>query len=183
VVTAAGLDDVVLYGQVMSGPVAALYAATHPECTRALILFNSYAATPRSDDYEAGRTPAEYEPLIAWVEQVCGSGHCLRASMPSVQVDDAQLRVLARIERQSMSPTSAIFRRLYATDIRAVLPAINASTLVLHTVENRLVPIEAGRHLAQHIPNARLVELPGADHVLFFGSPAGPVAMTRSKNS
>jgi pimeloyl-ACP methyl ester carboxylesterase len=99
VVTAAGLDDVVLYGQVMSGPVAALYAATHPECTRALILFNSYAATPRSDDYEAGRTPAEYEPLIAWVEQVCGSGHCLRASMPSVQVDDAQLRVLARIER------------------------------------------------------------------------------------
>jgi class 3 adenylate cyclase len=178
VVTAAGLERVVLLAEVMSGPVAALYAATRPERTRALILLNSFAATARYEDYEAGLTPEEFERLIAWIEQVWGSGRVLRASMPSVQVDDAQLRVLARIERQSMSPTTmgAIFRWLYATDVRAVLPAINAPTLVLHTVENRLFPIAAGRHLAQHIPNARLVELPGADNALFFGS-AGPVAL------
>jgi class 3 adenylate cyclase len=179
VVTAAGLDDVVLYGQVMSGPVAALYAATHPERTRALILVNSFAAGARDDDYEAGMAPEEYERQIAWIEQVWGSGQCLRSTMPSVDVDDALLRVLARIERQSMSPTTlgAIFRRLYATDIRAVLPAISVPTLVLHTVENHLMPIEAGRYLARHIPNARLVELPGPDTTLFFGSGSGPLAM------
>jgi class 3 adenylate cyclase len=55
--------------------------------------------------------------------------------------------------------------------------AISAPTLVLHTVENRMVPIEHGRHLAQHIPNARLVELPGADSALFFGSAAAPVVI------
>jgi class 3 adenylate cyclase/pimeloyl-ACP methyl ester carboxylesterase len=179
VVTAAGLDDVVLYGQIMSGPVAALYAATHPERTRALILVNSGAAVARSEDYEAGMTPVEYERLTAWIEQVWGSGQCLGALMPSVQVDDALLRVLARIERQSMSPTTvgAIFRRFYAIDIRAVLPAITVPTLVLHAAESGLSPLGHGRYLAQHIPNARLVELPGADLSLFFGSPAGPVAM------
>jgi class 3 adenylate cyclase len=78
-----------------------------------------------------------------------------------------------------MPPTTvgAIFRWLYATDVRAVLPVISAPTLVLHTVENRWFPIEHGRYLAQHIPNARLVELPGADSALFFGSAAGPVVI------
>ena len=177
VVTATGLERVVLLAEALAGPVAALYAATHPERTRALILLNSFAASARSEDYEVGSTPEEYERLIAWVEQVWGSGECLRAVMPDVPVDDERLRGLARIERQSMSPAivGAIFRGLYAADVRAVLPAIGAPTLVLHTVENRLVPFEAGRHLAQQIPNARLVELPGADSSLWLGSAAGPI--------
>ena len=70
----------------------------------------------------------------------------------------------------------AIMRQLYATDVRAVLPAVSAPTLVLHTVENRFLPIEHGRYLAQHIPNARLVELPGAD-LQVFGSAVGPVVI------
>jgi hypothetical protein len=99
--------------------------------------------------------------------------------MPDVPVDDEQLRDLASGERQSMSPSvvGAIFRGLYATDVRAVLPAISAPTLVLHTVENRIVSVESGRYLARHIPNARLVELPGADNAVFLGSAAGPVVV------
>jgi hypothetical protein len=167
----------------------ALYAATRPERTRALILINSFAALSRSEDYEAGVTPAEWERTVGYIEHVWGSGRFLRASMPDVRVDDAQLRDLARVERQSMPPTTvgAIFRWLYATDVRAVLPAVSAPTLVLHTVENRMVPIEHGRYLgelagelhdaAQHIPKARLVELPGADSSVFFGSAAGSVVI------
>jgi pimeloyl-ACP methyl ester carboxylesterase len=60
VVTAAGLEDVVLYAPLQAGPVAALYATTRPERTRALILINSFAALSRSEDYEAGVTPAEW---------------------------------------------------------------------------------------------------------------------------
>jgi class 3 adenylate cyclase len=78
-----------------------------------------------------------------------------------------------------MSPSvvGAIFRGLYATDVRAVLPAISAPTLVLHTVENRIVSVESGRYLARHIPDARLVELRGADNAVFLGSAVGPVVV------
>ena len=179
VVTASGLEDVVLYAPIMAGPVALLYAATRPERTRALILVNSFAAAARSEDYEAGVTPAEHERLAGYVEHVWGSGRFLRTSTPDDPVDDAQLRDLARVERQSMSPAvaGAIFRWLYATDVRAVLPVISAPTLILHTVENRWIPIEHGRYLAEHIPNARLVELPGANNSLAFGSPLGTLVM------
>jgi class 3 adenylate cyclase len=177
VVMATGLEDVVLYAPLAAGPVAALYAATRPERTRALILVNSFAALSRSEDYEAGVTPAEYEGFVDYLKDVWGSGRALRAWIPGVPVDDALLGDLARIERQSMSPATAgaIFRWLYATDVRAVLPAISAPTLVLHTVENRWLPIEHGRYLAQHIPNARLVELPGADTSVILSSAARPV--------
>jgi class 3 adenylate cyclase/pimeloyl-ACP methyl ester carboxylesterase len=179
VVTAAGLEDVVLCGPITAGPVAMLYAATRPERTRALILLNTFAALARSEDYDAGVTPEEYERYVGWAEHFWGTGRFLRTTMPDVHVDDAQLRDLARIERQSMAPAvvGAILRQLYATDVRAVLPVISAPTLVLHTMENRFIPVEHGRYLAQHIPNARLVELPGADLQLFLGSAVGAVVV------
>jgi class 3 adenylate cyclase len=179
VVTAAGLERVVLVTDGIGGLVAALYAATHPERTRALILLNSFPTIARTEDYDAGVTPEEYERFLEHLEQAWGSGKVLRAMVPDVPVDDEQLRDLARMERQSMAPAvvGAIFRGLYATDIRAVLPAISAPTLVLHTIENDVVPIEAGRYLAHHIPTARLVELPGADNAAFLGSAVGPIVI------
>jgi class 3 adenylate cyclase len=178
VVTAAALERVVLLADAVGGPVAALYAATHPERTRALILINSVAAIARLEDYDAALQSEEYERFVESVEHVWGSGRFIRGLMPDVPVDHEQLRDLARAERQSMSPAvvGAIFRGLYGTDVRAVLPAISAPTLVMHTVEN-IVPIEHGRYLAQHIPNARLVELPGADNAVFLGSAVGPVVI------
>jgi class 3 adenylate cyclase len=179
VVTAAGFTGVVLLAPGPAGPVAMLYAATHPERTQALVLINSAAAIARSEDYEAGVTPEEWERFVAWVEQVWGSGRFYRETMPDVAVDDAQQRDLARMERQSMPPAvmGAILRWLYATDVRAVLPAISAQTLVLHTLENHFVRIEHGRYLAQHIPNARLVELPGVDHSVFLSPALGPAVI------
>jgi hypothetical protein len=179
VVTAAGLEDFVLFASVVAGPVAVLYAASRPERIRALILLNSFATVARSDDYDAGLSREDYERYVEYVEHVWGSGRFLRAAMPDVAPDDAVLRDLARGERQSMAPAvvGALFRWLYAIDVRAVLPAISAPTLLLHTVENRSVPLEHGRYLAQHIPNARLVELPGGDASVFVGSAAGPLVI------
>ena len=78
---------------------------------------------------------------------------------------------MARFERLAMAPATvgAIFRQQYATDVRAILPAISAPTLVLHTVDNGSFRSSHGRYLAEHIPNARLVELPGTDHTIFSG--------------
>jgi class 3 adenylate cyclase len=175
VVTAAGLNDVVLCAATGGGPVAVLYAATRPERTRALILVNSSAAIARSEGYEAGFTPEEYERFVGWAEDVWGTGRFMRTVMPDVDVDAAQLRDLARLERQSMAPAfvGAFLRWHYAQDVRAVLPAVRAPTLVLHTRENS---VEHGRYLARHIPNARLVELPGNSVVPFWG-PAMEAAM------
>jgi class 3 adenylate cyclase len=179
VVTAAGLDDVVLVATGPAGPVAVLYAATRPERTHALILLNTFAKVARSDDYEAGTAPEEHERYVEWIEHAWGSGRVLRALMPDVPVDDALLRDLARGERQTMAPAvvGALFRWQYTVDVRAILPTIDVPTLVLHTRENRVCPIEHGRYLAQHIPSARLVELPGSDTTVFLGSPVGALVI------
>ena len=162
-----------------AGPVAMLYAATRPEHTSALILVNTFPTLARSEDYAAGLTPEQYEPLVENVERVWGTGRFLRGLMPDVQLDDAQLRDLARLERQSMSPATvgAIFRHQYAIDVRAALPTISAPTLVLHTVKNPVTPIAHGRYLATHIPNARLVELPGADTAVFADTAVTPLVI------
>jgi class 3 adenylate cyclase len=179
VVTAAGLERVTLLAFGPAGQVAALYAATRPERTRALILINAFATLAHSEDYEAGVTAEEYESLVQYVEREWGTGRFLRGLMPDVPLDDAQIRDLARLERQSMAPAvmGAIFRQQYAIDVRAVLPVIDAPTLVLHTVKNRVSPIGHGRYLAQHIPNARLVELPGADVAVTSDTPVTPLVV------
>jgi class 3 adenylate cyclase len=174
VVTAAELGQVTLFAIGPAGLVAVLFAATHPARTAALILVNFSAGTDHSvhDDVQTER-------FIESIERTWGTGRFVRLLMPDVEFDDAQLRDLARLERQSMSPATAgaLFRQQYALDVRPVLPAISAPTLVLHTVNNRWTPIEHGRYVAQHIPNARLVEIPGADIVVTTDSPAASVVI------
>ncbi|HWS45667.1 MAG TPA: alpha/beta fold hydrolase, partial [Acidimicrobiia bacterium] len=179
VVTAAGLERVTLLALGPAGPVAALYAATRPERTRALILVNASAGASARDGGDAGVTPEEYERYVEYIERVWGTGRFLRGLMPDVRLDDAQQQDLARLERQSMPPAAvgALLRQQYALDVRAVLPVISAPTLVLHTVENRAVPIGHGRYLARHIPNARLVELPGADVIVTTDSATAALAI------
>ena len=170
VVTAAGLEDVVLLANGPAGPVAVLYAATRPGRTRALILVNTFAAVARSESYDAGLTAEEYERFVAHVKRDWGTGRVLRAFMPGFPINDVELREFARLERQSMAPAvvDPILRWQYAIDVRAVLPAISTPTLVLHTADNGPIPIELGRYLAEHIPSARLVELPGTDFTPFI---------------
>jgi len=179
VVTAAGLERVTLLAHGSAGPVAALYAATRPQRTLALILVNTWATIARSDDYDFGASPEWYERVVENIEATWGTGRFLRGLMPDVQFDDAMQRDVARLERQAMAPAAvgAIFRQQYAIDVRAVLPLISAPTLVLHTVENRVIPVQLGRYLAQHIPNAHFVELPGADAIVTTDSAAAPLAI------
>ncbi len=173
VLDAAGVDRAVLWASAMSGPIAMLYAASHPERTRALILVNTFAALAWSDDYPWGVKPNDFERVQAWQQRVWGSGRFLEALTPSVSFDESQLQTAARYER-SLPPGAMgpIFRQQYHTDVRAILPAISAPTLVLHTAENLLVEVAHGQYLADHIPNARLVELAGSDFGMLVGETA-----------
>jgi class 3 adenylate cyclase/pimeloyl-ACP methyl ester carboxylesterase len=180
IVEAAEADEVVLYANGGAGPVGLFYAAVHPERTRGLILANSFAAVAWSTDYPAGLRPDEYGRFVAYMLRARGTGQYARRLMPGVAVDDTRLRELASVERQGASPGAfqAVLRQLYATDVRSILPVITAPTLVMHTVDNQFIPVAHGRYLAQGIPGARLIELPGGDQIEYAsGSPSADLAV------
>ena len=174
VLDAAGIAHPVLMAGSAAGPVAVLYTATHPERTRGLILVNTYAAIAWAEDYPAGVQADDYEHLIAYIERAWGTGRVLGALSPSAEADESRRREMARFERLAMAPgtVGTIFRQQYATDVRAILPVISTPTLVMHVADNGFIPVSHGRYLAQHIPHARLVELPGTDHTIFSGGDA-----------
>jgi pimeloyl-ACP methyl ester carboxylesterase len=104
-------------------------------------------------------------------EKTWGTGEMSLAFAPDRAGDPAFIRALARQERASMSPGSArkLFRMLVKTEVRSALPSIRVSTLVLHRTGDQPIRIGHGRYLAQHIPGAKLCELPGVNHLPWVG--------------
>lgn len=103
------------------------------------------------------------------MSQRWGTGVGLSGWAPSVAEDDAVREDFAQFQRMSASPADvrAIFRSYEHIDVRHALNAISAPTLVIHRTEDRMVPVELGRYIAEHVQGARLVELPGTDHVMW----------------
>ncbi len=105
------------------------------------------------------------------VEKHWGRGFTPRLFARSRADDEAFVRAWAQFERRAVSPGAMwkIMAMAYDTDVRAVLPTIRVPTLVIHRTEDPATPVEGGRYLAEHIPGARLVELPGVDHFPWVG--------------
>jgi len=82
--------------------------------------------------------------------------------------DEAMVQRVAQLEKASASPGSilALMRANYELDVRHLLPSVRVPTLILHRTGDALVPVAAGRYLAEHIPGARYVEIPGIDHTV-----------------
>ena len=165
VMDAAGSREAALMATTAeAGPMALFFAATRPERTTALVLANASARYVADDDYLIGFPPEQAERVISRVEE-SGTGERIAEGIPSKAGDERFRRWMAKVQRSIASPcTVHIFlRALFEVDVRPLLPLIQAPTLVLHRRDFRLLPIEHGRYLAEHIPNARLVELPGTD--------------------
>jgi class 3 adenylate cyclase len=142
-----------------------MFSATYPERTSALVLcgcFASIAAEPWAVTRE------QWDGFLRQVESHWGQGVLIPFNAPSRKDDQAFVQWFGRLERATVSPGGivALLRANYDIDVRHVLPTIQAPTLILHRVGDRAVPVEAGRYLAQHIPGAKYVELPGDDHLL-----------------
>jgi pimeloyl-ACP methyl ester carboxylesterase len=173
VMDAAGSESAALLGGARGGAMTMLFAATYPERTKALILYAALAKTVRSADHPYGKSAPEQQAFFDRFVAEMGTGKNLDLQGPS-GLDDPRFRQWwARFERLVATPTgyrelATIFRDL---DIRAVLPAIQAPTLVLQRVGDRIVPVDQARYLARTIRGARLVELPGDDHIPFLGDP------------
>jgi class 3 adenylate cyclase len=167
-----GLRRAAVFGASEGGSMAALFAATYPERTSALILYGSYAKRTWSEDYPWAPTREERERWIDSLESGWGTGGELPALAPSVAHDESFARWMATFWRRSASPSAAIALARMNThiDIRPILPAIHVPTLVLHRAGDHDVAIGNGRYLAEHIPDARFVELPGEDHLWWVGN-------------
>lgn len=147
------------------GPLAALYAARHPERVSGLALYGCMIHAIGDDDLPWAQTAEERDRRFEAILGQWGQGTNLDSLAPSC-ADDPQMRAwLARLERLSASPGR--MRRLVAAaatlDVRPVLPTITVPTLVLHRADDRFMDVRHSREYARRIPGARLVELPGED--------------------
>jgi len=165
-----GSAQAVIMASYDAGPMGMLFAATRPERTRALILVNTGAKYVADEDYPIGVPAAQAEALNETMADRWGSDQHVLLQVPS-RADDERFREwYAKKTRSIAGPAAAAayFRSMFAADARSLLPAIHVPTLVLHRQAYRFMPIEHGRYLAEHIPGATFVELPGSDGPLYW---------------
>jgi class 3 adenylate cyclase len=150
-----------------TGQIAILYAGMHPERVSELVLLNTTARyLEGDDDYPIGETSAAVDALVELLRATWGTEDFVRIGIPSFRDDQEALRAAALVGRASATPKQAGALYDYFLrhgDVRQVLQSIQVPTLVLHVENNPLLPIAHGRYLAEHIPGATFIELPGAD--------------------
>lgn len=166
VLDAAGSSTATLLAIHEAGPMALLYAASHPERLDALVLYGSWPKGTRSDDYPWAPSTTFHERVAAAISERWGTGMSAPIMSPS-RVEDGELREwYARHERLGASPGAALAAAAFSaqTDVREVLASINVPTLIVHRGGDRVADIGGARYMAEHIPGATLVELSGDDH-------------------
>ena len=193
VMDAVGFAKAAVFGMSEGGPQAMMFAAKRPERTRALILYGSFAFVPAGSSWDdLDRDPAEQwarilpelgEHYMPSVEQIAriqeigravrsgwGSGATFGIAFPSAS---GRLRQLAMSERMCASPgmARASLEATFRIDVRPILPTITAPSLVIHAREDPVVPVQCGRYLADHIPDARYLEVGGVDCMPWFTEP------------
>lgn len=172
VMDAAGSDRAALFGVSEGGPMCALFAATYPQRTAALVLYGSYAKRLRAPDYPWAPTSEEREHWYQLLEQ--GWGGVVDIDTMAPNADPRFREWWARYLRMSASPGAALaFGRMNAEiDIREVLPSIQVPTLILHRTGDLDMDVGGARYMASRIAGAKYLELPGNDHLPFVGDQA-----------
>ena len=171
VMDAAGSTHAALFGVSEGGPLSALFAATYPERTSALIMYGAYAKWIRDADYPWAPTRQDHEAAFKAYEEHWGTPIGLKVFAPSVTGDERWRQWWAQHLRLSASPGAGVtlYRMNVEIDIRQILPTIRVPTLILHRVDDRLMNPGGARYMAEQIPAAKFVELPGADHIAWIG--------------
>jgi class 3 adenylate cyclase len=164
VLDAVGSERAVVFGASEGGNMSMLFAAVYPERTVALCTFGSTARRLRVPDYPWAPTWEEREQAILHTEKQWTSGLDWTYIAPSL--GPIELAELSRYYRRCASPGAAValMRMNSFVDVRAVLPTISVPTLVMHRTDDRDAHVDEGRYIAEHIPAARFMEFPGADH-------------------
>jgi pimeloyl-ACP methyl ester carboxylesterase len=171
VMDAVGSERAALFGVSEGGPMSMLFAATYPERTVALVLFGTYARGSWAEDYPWGRRLEELNAQLTGIRAAWGTGASITRYAPSLAGDESFRQWWAALERTAASPgaATALIRMNADIDARHVLDAIRVPTLVLHRRDDQAFKVEQGRYIAERVPGAKYVELPGADHIPMAG--------------
>ena len=171
VMDAVGSTRAALLGVSEGGPMCSLFAATYPDKTLGLVMIGSYARRVWAPDYPWAPTREAREAFFDLIRQSWGAPIGIEARAPSRQDDPAFRDWWATYLRMGASPGAALtLTRMNAEiDVREILGSIRVPTLLLHRTGDQALKIEESRYMASRIPGARLVELPGDDHLPFVG--------------
>jgi class 3 adenylate cyclase/pimeloyl-ACP methyl ester carboxylesterase len=172
VMDAVGSERAAFLGISEGGPMSILFAATYPQRTAALMLYGSYARRMWAPDHPSGRTQEEMRAILERLERDWGKDFDLDLWAPSIARNEQARRAVTAYLRLAASPGAAltILRLTTEIDVRHVLPVLRVPTLVVHRIGDRITRIEQARYLAGHIAGAKLVELPGDDHMPSVGN-------------
>ena len=170
VMDAAGSESAALMGVSEGGPLSMLFAAAHPERTRALILCGAEVKEERTDDWPWGEaTRADFEEWLDLDRVIADWGNGLAADyiFPNRRGDEAFRSWFGRLQTQSATPNDAVafMRMAFEIDVRHVAPSVKVPTLILHRTDDPVCHVENARWLARAIEGARYLESPGNDHV------------------
>jgi class 3 adenylate cyclase len=178
VLDAVGSEQAAIVAGLGAAFLALLFAATHPARTSALVLIDGYARLTGTDDYFPELPRTMTSAAVESIRAAWGRGGMLRAFAPAEYRDPEIVRSYARYERLAASPAAAfaVGSVLYESDVRHVLPTIQAPTLVITHRQSARTPPALSRYLAEHITGARHLELPGSENLLWAGDQATIVA-------
>ena len=167
VMDAVGSERAAVMGHSEGGNMCVLFAATYPDRTIALVTFGIYVKRIPSPEYPWAPTPEERERWLRRLEEEWGGVVDLEDLAPSLALDPGFREWWSTYLRVSASPSAAVAlgRMNTQIDVTPILPSVRVPTLVLHRVGDRDIRVEEARYIAEHIPGARLVELPGDDHL------------------
>jgi class 3 adenylate cyclase/alpha-beta hydrolase superfamily lysophospholipase len=171
VMDAARSERAALFGISEGGPLGAMFAASHPDRTLALVTLGAFARVLRAPDYPMGIDQETAVRLFGGFLESHGTGASLSIYSASRGEDREAQALWAKVERLSASPGGfrSLAQHIAEVDVRCVLPTVKVPTLVLHA-ERDIFPVEISKYFAHHIPGARWLELKGVDHYPWFGS-------------
>lgn len=171
VLDAVGSRTAALLGISEGGPLCSLYATTYPERTLALVMIGTYAKRKWAPDYPWAPTPEQRERFLDDIRRDWGGPVGIETRAPSKRHDPVFREWWSSYLRMGASPGAALaLTQMNADiDVRHVLPSVRVPTLIIHRTDDHCLTIDEGRYVAAHIPGARLVELPGEDHLPFVG--------------
>jgi pimeloyl-ACP methyl ester carboxylesterase len=168
VMDACGSKRAALFGISEGGPMCALFAATYPERTAALMTYGTYVRSTPAPDYPWARTEEEWAARFEVLGKQWGRvPEGIEARMPSKVNDERYREWWMRYLVRSVTPKTvvALSRMNAQIDVRAALPVIRAPTLIMHRTGDRAFPAAGSRYMAERVPGARFVEFAGEDHL------------------
>jgi class 3 adenylate cyclase len=182
VLDTVGSQRTAFFGTHLGGRLALLFAATYPERTRAVVAFASHPASMRDDDFPWGSSEEGREGLLASLQDGSFDPTEMMLRLAPHEMADPSFRQWWRMFNLSAMTAPEAYHTVVAlgpVDIRGLLGSIRVPTLLLHRTGDQFIDVHTSRYMAERIPGARLVELPGDDHLPFFGDQDAVVALTQ----